>query len=189
MVTSLSKRISSQGDLFISPTPTPVISQLERVRFFAWNDSARIPKVPIKSPELRKLTAACGSRTINNHTWVTAMDSRLGKDGIMCTALLCSVGRVCCHWMLGLIQHSRRTEGAQQPSHLAKGPAIAASLETGGAGGGHLGSLYLSDWLSGQSHTVSEGKGEEEGLKRSFQSEERFQIKSLKSLNSKEGRD
>lgn len=71
--------------------------------------------------------------------------------------------------MLGLIQHSRKTEGAQQLSHLAKGPAIPANLETGG---GHLGSLYLSDWWSGQSHTVSEGKGEEEGFERNFQSEE-----------------
>lgn len=57
--------------------------------------------------------------------------------------------------MLGLIQHSRRAEDAQQVSRLANGPAITASLETGGR---HLGSLYLSDWLSGQCPTVSEGK-------------------------------
>lgn len=58
-----------------------------------------------------------------------ATEWRLGKHGITCAALLCSAGSLLL-LVLGLIQHSRKTAGAQQLSHLAKGPAIVTSVES-----------------------------------------------------------
>lgn len=95
---------------------------------------------------------------IKNHTSATTTALRLGKRWDR-------VGRACGHWMLGWIRQSRKREGARQVSHLAQGPAIAASLEMGRGD-------HLAAWLIIRTIPPCEAKQEVEGFKRNFQSED-----------------
>lgn len=149
------------GWLFLCPSgfqARGICSFLPQQPQLAEMTAPRSQKAPIKLPELNKLTAAYGRKMLNNHTWATATSRDWEKTGSCMQGLL----------PLGAGFDPAQQESRRCPTSLSSGKRPCHYCQFGDWGTSFRQPVSVRLIIRAMPHSKW---GEEEGFKRSFQSE------------------